>query len=173
MKMQVMLGSSRLSQLLALPICVALLMPATAAAALPDHGARELSPPLATLAAPTVAAEAPEAQDERLGIPSQGPGSLMRQGDRVLVTTRFERGALSAFPDLREAGARVLSASRQTQTVTVSADPMLLPALASVPGLKAAWPVREPIVFGPSGPCEGGAAISEGLAQLRVDDARQ
>jgi Subtilase family len=173
MEMQVMLGSSRLSQLLALPISLALLIPATAAAALPDHGASELSPPLATLAIPTVAAEPPAAQDERLGIPSQGPGSLIRQGGRVLVTARFERGALSAFPDLREAGAQVLSASRRTQTVTVAADPTLLTALASVPGLKAAWPVREPIVFGLGGPCEGGAAISEGLAQLRVDDARQ
>jgi hypothetical protein len=173
MEMQVTLGSNRLSQLLALPISLALLMPATAAAALPDHAASKLSPPLATLADPAVAEEAPAAQDERLGIPSQGPGSLMRQGDRVLVTARFERGALSAFPDLQEAGAQVLSASRQTQTVTVSAEPELLAALASVPGLKAAWPVREPIVFGPSGPCEGGGTISEGLAQLRVDDARQ
>jgi hypothetical protein len=173
MEMQVTLGSSRLSQLLALPISLALLMPATAAAALPDHGPGELSPPLATLASPAVAEEDPEAQDERLGIPSQGPGSLIRQGDRVLVTARFERGALSAFPDLREAGAQILSASRQTQTVTVSAEPTLLTALTSVPGLKAAWPVREPIVFGLGGPCEGGAAISEGLAQLRVGDARE
>jgi hypothetical protein len=165
-------GSSRLSQLLALPISLALLVPATAAAALPDHGPSELSPPLATLAGPAIAEEPPAAQDERLGIPSQGPGSLIRQGDRVLVTARFERGALSAFPELREAGAQVLSASPQTQTVTVAAEPSVLAALASVPGLKAAWPVREPIVFGPSGPCEGGAAISEGLAQLRVDDAR-
>jgi hypothetical protein len=171
--MQVPLGSTQPLRAFALAISLALLLPTAAGAALPGQGeSRKLAPLLATLAEPGVAEKPTAAQDERVGVPATGPGSLVRQGDRVLLTARFERGVISALPALREAGARIVSASRQTQTVTVSADPTLLGAVAAVPGLKAAWPVREPIVFGP-GPCEGGAAISEGLAQLRVDDARQ
>jgi len=171
--MQVALRTNRPVGAVALTISLALLLPAAAGAALPDPGGSRLTPPLEMLAEPATAAKPAAAQDERLGIPSHGPGSLVRQGSSVLATARFERGALSAFPRLRSAGAQILSASRQTQTVTFSAEPALLPAIASVAGLKAAWPVREPIVFGPAGPCEGGAAISEGLAQLRVEDARQ
>src|SRR5215203_1286705 len=172
-RMQVALRTNRPVGAVALTISLARLLPAAAGAALPDPGGSRLTPPLEMLAEPATAAKPAAAQDERLGIPSHGPGSLVRQGSSVLATARFERGALSAFPRLRSAGAQILSASRQTQTVTFSAEPALLPAIASVAGLKAAWPVREPIVFGPAGPCEGGAAISEGLAQLRVEDARQ
>jgi len=139
------------ARLLAGAISLALLPPAAATAAVSSGGEEIQLPP---------------------GLPSSGPGSLVREGDRVLMTARFERGALAAFPRLREAGARIVSASRETQTVTLSAEPGLLSGIASVPGLKSAWPVREPIVFGPTGTCEGGAAVSEGLGQLRVDDAR-
>ncbi|HWO47778.1 MAG TPA: hypothetical protein VNM41_06915, partial [Solirubrobacterales bacterium] len=76
-------------------------------------------------------------------------------------------------PRLREAGARIVSAGGQTQTVTLAVGPASLPEIAAVAGLKSAWPVREPLVFGATGPCEGGAAISEGLGQLQVDAARQ
>ena len=171
--MQVALCTNRPARALALAISLALLLPAVADAALPDRGASRLTPPLEVLADPAIAAKTATAQDERVGIPSLGPGSLVREGKRVLVTARFERGALSAFPRLRSAGAQIVSASRQTQTVTFSVEPTLLSEVASVSGLRAAWPVREPIVFGPAGPCEGGATISEGLTQLQVDDARQ
>jgi subtilisin family serine protease len=171
--MQVALRPNRPARALALAISLALLFPAAVGAALPDRGGSKLTPPLETLADPAVADRTASAQDERVGIPSHGPGSLVREGGRVLVTARFERGALAAFPRLRRSGAQILSASRQTQTVTFSIEPALLSEVASVAGLRAAWPVREPIVFGLGGPCEGGATISEGLTQLRVDDARQ
>jgi len=170
--MQVPLGFTHPLRAIALAISLAILFPAGAGAALPDRGGSKLTPPLEALADPAIAAETAIAQDERVGIPSHGPGSLVREGGKVLVTARFERGALSAFPRLRNAGAEIVSASRQTQTVTFSVAPALLSGVASVPGLRAAWPVREPIVFGPA-PCEGGATISEGLTQLQVDDARQ
>jgi subtilisin family serine protease len=171
--MQAALCPNRPVRALALAISLVLLLPAAAGAALPDRAGSRLTPPLEALADPAVAAKTATAQDERLGIPSHGPGSLVRKGRRVLVTARFERGALSALPRLRGAGAEIVSASRQTQTVTFSAELAQLSEVASVSGLRAAWPVREPIVFGPTGPCEGGATISEGLTQLRVDDARQ
>ncbi|HEU5253972.1 MAG TPA: S8 family serine peptidase [Solirubrobacterales bacterium] len=160
--------------MLAAAVSLTLAAPTVAAAAVAEHdGTGKLSPPLAELAAPAAAESPPAAQAERLGIPADGPGSLVREGDRVLVTARFERGVVSALPRLQETGAEVVSASRRTQTVTLSADPTLLPAIASVPGLRSAWPVREPLVLESTGSCEGGAAISEGLTQLRVDEARQ
>ena len=159
---------------LMLAIVSTLLLPATPSAASADRAPGEkLSPPLAELADPQLAEEPAAVQGQRLGFPVDGPGSLARQGDRVLLTARFERGVLSALPRLREAGARIVSASRRTQTATLAADPMLLPSIAAIAGLKAAWPVRRPITFSPTGPCEGGASISEGLGQLRVDEARE
>lgn len=155
-------------------ISLSLLLPALASAAAAARGEDgKLTPTLAELASPLVAEAPARAQDERLGLPSSGPGSLVRRGGSVLLTTRFERGALAALSRLREAGARIVSVGRQTQTVTLAADPEALSRIAAVAGVKSAWPVREPITFSPSGPCEGGAAISEGLTQLRVDEARQ
>ncbi|MFL5833804.1 MAG: S8 family serine peptidase [Solirubrobacterales bacterium] len=172
--MKVAVGPNRALRALALALFLVLLASASASAAVPAQDeSRKLAPPLAALADPALADQPAVVQDEHLGFAAEGPGSLARQGGRLLLTARFERGALSALPRLREAGARIVSASRLTQTVTVSAEPALLTEIAAVPGLRAAWPVREPIVFGPAGPCEGGATVSEGLAQLRVDDARQ
>jgi subtilisin family serine protease len=161
-----------LARSLAIAVLLALLLPAAAAAA-PARGGEKLAPPLEELARPVIADGPPEAQADQLGIPAEGPGSLVRQGERVLLTARFERGVIAALPQLREAGARIVSASRQTQTATLSADPSQLAAIAAVTGVRAAWPAREPIVYGATGPCEGGAAISEGLGQLHVDDARE
>lgn len=148
------LGFKRFFAALALAIALMLLPAAVAGAALPAQGeaGKIWVPP---------------------SLPSSGPGSVVREDGRVLFTVRFDRGAIAAFPRLREAGARIVSASRRLQTVTVSVDATLLPSLAAVAGLKSAWPVREPIAYGPTGPCEGGAAISEGLEQLQVDTARQ
>jgi Subtilase family len=162
-------GINRLRAGLALAVSLTLLPAAPAAAAVSTgEASRKLSPPLAALAERPVSS-----QDQRLGLAGDGPGSLVRRGDQILLTARFEAGVLAALPRLRAAGARIVSADRGTQTVTVAVDPALLPALAGVAGLKSAWPVRRPLAFGPTGPCEGGAAISEGLEQLHVDSARQ
>jgi len=168
------LGSNfPLASPLAIAIFLALLLPAAATAAAPARDGEKLAPPLEELANPVVANSSPAAQADRLGVPADGPGSLVRQGERVLLTARFERGVIAALPQLREAGAGIVSASRRTQTVTLAVDPAQLPAIAAVAGVRAAWPLREPIVYGATGPCEGGAAISEGLGQLQVDDARE
>jgi subtilase family protein len=151
---------------LALLLAAALLtVPATALAS-------PLSTPLEVLAEPEVAEKPPVAQAHRLGLPVAGPGSLVRDGGRVLVTARVTSGALAALPALRQAGARVVSASARTQTVTVAVSPSRLEAVAALPGVSAVWQLRAPVAFTPSGQCEGGTAISEGLGQLRVDDAR-
>src|SRR5690349_21561819 len=129
---------NRLLAGLALAVSLALL-PAASASAAASNGevSRKLAPPLAALA------EGPApSQDQLLGLSGDGPGSLVRRGGQVLLTARFEAGVLAALPRLRAAGARIVSADGGTQTVTVAVDPALLPALAGVAGLKAAWPVR-------------------------------
>ncbi|HVD39020.1 MAG TPA: S8 family serine peptidase [Solirubrobacterales bacterium] len=147
--------------------CAAL--PATAAAA---DAASPLSPPLEELAEPAVTAKPLDAQADRLGLPLDGPGSLVRDGGRVLVTARVPDGVVPAFAGLRQAGARILSASAETETATLSVAPARLPQLAAVPGVSAVWQVRAPVGFTPEGQCEGGAAITEGLSQLQVVQAR-
>ncbi|HYG96856.1 MAG TPA: S8 family serine peptidase [Solirubrobacterales bacterium] len=149
------------------------LIPAGARAAFPEgKAAGPLSPALEELAEPALATRPPDVQADRLGLPSSGPGSLVQERGEVLVTARFGRGAIAAFEQLRSAGARIVSADGQIQTLTLAAAPQDLPAIAAVPDLEALWPVREPVVYA-TGSCEGGSAISEGLAQLRVDQARQ
>jgi hypothetical protein len=161
---------------LSIAIALAALLPPAARAdeELPSKSRGPLSPVLAELARPAVAAKAPAAQAEAVGVAEEGPASLVRDGDRLLVTARFDAGAVSRLPELREAGAQVLSASRDQQTVTLAVAPAGLTAVGAVPGVRAVWQVRRPLLRAAGeGPCEGGSVISEGLGQLRVDDARE
>jgi hypothetical protein len=135
---------------IALALALAMLAPATALGS--PHGAKgdgPLSAPLEELAEPAVADKTLAGQARHLGLPPTGPGSLVRDGGKVLVTARLAN-----------------------RTVTLAVAPGRLREFASVPGVKAVWQVRAPIAFTPAGQCEGGASISEGLSQLRVDDAR-
>lgn len=133
-----------------------------------------LSPVLAQLAKPSVVAEGPAVQAKAVGVPDSGPAALLREGKRLVVTARFDRGAIAALPDLRAAGGGIVSTGADQQTVTLAVMPENLDAVAAVPGVKAVWEQREPIVYGVGeGTCEGGAVVSEGLGQLRVDEARE
>ncbi len=157
------------------------MLPAAAAGAAPAPRHRgELSPDLARLAKPGLRARPPARQAAALGLPSSGPGSLVREGRRVFVKVRFRRGALAGLRKLRATGARIVSASPRYQTVTVAAAPAALHDLTAVPGVRSVWPSFAPILYaGPAasgageGPCEGGSVISEGLSQLGVDAARE
>jgi subtilisin family serine protease len=151
----------------------ALLSAPGAGASPPGKGGGPLSEPLEELAAPAIAESPIATQDEQLGLPSSGPGSLLRDGGHVVVNARFDQGALAAFDQLRAVGAQIDSASRALQTVTLAVPPTRLRALAAIPGLSAVWQLRTPVVYAPEGPCEGGSTISEGLGQLRVDEARE
>lgn len=152
---------------------IAVLAPVAVAAVPLGKGEGPLSPSLEALAEPSLAVRPPAVQADRLGIPADGPGSLVREEGRVLVTARFARGVVAAFPSLRRAGARIADANDRLQTVTLAIAPEKLRALTTVPGLRAVWQVREPMVRAIEGPCEGGSTISEGLGQLRVDEARE
>jgi subtilisin family serine protease len=145
---------------------------AAQAAIQPDSGV--LSPALAELAKPSVQNAPPEQQARDLGVAAEGPGSLQREGDRVLVNIRFEQGAIAALPDLRAAGSQVLDSSRRYQSATVAVDPVDLKSLEGVPGVASVTESRAPLLFAVGEPpCEGGSVISEGLGQLKVDEARE
>jgi hypothetical protein len=175
------LTRSRLTLLACVAALVALAVPATAAAA---GGGGPLTPELTELAKPAVAAQPLPAQDEAIALPTEGPGSLVHEGDRVIVEARFEEGAMARLEALREAGAEVKLASRRFQTVSLSVAPEHLAALAEVPGVTSVTPARAPKVYGAgetistaaggtSTLCEGGSVISQGLEQMNIGAARE
>ena len=106
------------------------LTPAAAVAMSASATDPELSPRLAELARPEVRSASRAEQAARIGLPVSGPGSLLRDGSRVLVDVRFERGAVAGLDALREAGAEIVHVSRRYQTVTVRRRPAR-PARAS------------------------------------------
>jgi hypothetical protein len=137
-----------------------------------------LSPNLAELAKPSVQRLSDAAQARKLGVAVEGPGSLVREGNRVLVEVSFDHGAIGGLDALRAAGGRIVAASRRYQAVTVVAPPDALRGLAGVGGVGSVDEVRAPIVYGSGATtsavgaeCEGGSVISEGLDQLHVKDA--
>jgi Subtilase family len=141
----------------------------------------DLSPRLAELARPSVRSASHAAQARALSVPVDGPGSLLRDGNRVFVEVRFAHGAAAAADDLRAAGAKIVDVSSRYQTVTVAAKPGQLRRLSGVPRVAAATEVLAPIVSGAGGsgpvtaaatPCFG-AATSEGDQQLRAALARK
>jgi Subtilase family len=182
-----MVGSPRreFSPLLAAPLCavalgLALLVPGIAAAT-PTSA---LPPELAKLATPAVAAASAAAQAEAVGLPAEGPGSLSREGERVILEAHFEAGALARLEALKAAGAKILLASARYQTVALSAEPEDLQAIGAVPGLSIVVPSLRPLVYEaegegeeppvpPNPACEGGSVISQGVEQLNVPAARQ
>jgi hypothetical protein len=155
------------------PIALAvacLLPPAAGAAALAPKSHGVLSPDLALLAKPSFRAKPPARQARTLGIAESGPGSLIREGRRLLVDVHFDHGAVSQLGSLRDVGAGIVAASRRYQLVTVSVAPQALRSLASLPGVASAAAVPAPVL---RAPCDGGSVISEGVAQLNVVAARE
>ena len=107
-------------------------------------------------------------QASALSLARSGPGSLLREGSRVLVDVRFDHGAAASVPALRASGGEVVNVSRRYQTVTVAARLEGLRALAAVTGVQAVREVLTPIT---SAECSG-AVTSEGDAQLLANEAR-
>jgi hypothetical protein len=151
------------------PACLgAVLAPAVATA---REAPREpLAPPLAALAQPAVASQPPAQQAQDVGLPAMGPGSLIRQGQRVLTDVRFESGALARLDDLREVEAIIVAASRRYQTVTTYLPPAALDEAAAVPGVESLSAVPAPVLY--ASECEGGSVISEGVSQINAQAAR-
>ncbi len=169
-----MLRGSRFNRFLGRPLAIALalacLFPAATAAMVDSADYEPLAPSLATLAEPAVAAKPPAQQARIIGFPSDGPGSLLRRGNRLLVKVRFDHGAVASRGAIAETG-EVLNDSRRYQLATVAVAPAELESLAAVPTVAAVTPERTPKLYAAG--CEGGSVISEGVAQLGVGDARE
>lgn len=148
-------------------VCAALPTPALGAVAPPGSGV--LSPRLEELAKPGVRDAPPTQQARELGLPADGPGSLLRAGNRVLVEARFDHGAAAAVEGLRAEDAAIVNVSRSYQTVTVAATPDELSQLQRVPRLAVAREVLTPITAAST--CPSGAVVSEGEQQLRAGEA--
>lgn len=147
----------------------AALAPAAAVAARSGYG--DLSPRLTELAKPAVRSASQAQQARELSLAASGPGSLLRQGNRVLVEVRFDRGATAGVDDLRAAGAKIVNVSARYQTITAAAKPEDLRALSSVPRVAGVTEVLTP--FTAEAQCPSGAVVSEGDAQLRADEVRE
>jgi hypothetical protein len=129
----------------------------------------ELSPRLAELAKPGVRGASRAEQARRLDLAPSGPGSLLRDGGRVLVEVGFEMGAAAAVDTLRSAGAEIVHVSRRYQTVTVAVRPDDLRGLGEVPRVQGVEEVLAPVVRGVD--C-GGLVRSEGDTHLLASAAR-
>ena len=140
---------------------------ALGAVAPPSDGV--LSPRLAELAQPAVRSAPPEEQAQALSLDAEGPGSLVRDGNRVLVEVRFDQGAAAGVEDLRQTGAEVVNVSQRYQTVTVAARPDELRALNGVSRVAGVREVLEPIAYAT---CPSGSVVSEGDSQLQASTAR-
>lgn len=142
----------------------------------------DLSPRLAELAKPSVRTALPGKQAAILDVARSGPGSLLRDGNRVLVDVRFGSGASAGVDDLRAAGGEIVHVSRRYQTVTVAVPPVALHDVADVARVEGVTENLTPIVseagssspvtFDVPPPCFG-AATSEGDLQLNAMQARQ
>ncbi len=129
-----------------------------------------LSPVLAELAKTSMRNQTARQQARLLGFAPTGPGSLVRRGERVLVRVRFDHGAIASVDAVRRSGGEILVASRRYQSATVAVTPADLRSLAAVGTVASVTPVREPMTFAS---CLGGSVISEGVAQLHADEARE
>lgn len=158
---------STLSSTVVLALSWALIAAGAAQAAVRPAGV--LSPRLDELAKPAVRSAPPAEQARKLSLAAEGPGSLLRDGNRVLVSVRFDGGAAEGVEKLRVAGARVVTVSPGYQTVTVAAKPDELRRLSGVPGVAGATEVLAPITAAAT--CPSGAVVSEGVHQLHAGEA--
>lgn len=142
--------------------------PATALGASPPPGSGDLSPRLAQLAKPSVRSAPHAEQAHELSLATEGPGSLLRQGNRILVDVRFDHGAAASTDDLRAAGAKIVNVSRRYQTVTVAAKPSELHGLAALAGVASVVQVLTPLT---TATCPSGEVVSEGVKQLNAGEA--
>jgi Subtilase family len=154
---------------LATLLAVGALGPVSAAAMSSPVADPSLSARLDELARPALRSAPKAEQAARLSLAASGPGSLLRDGNRVLVEVRFESGAALAVEAMRAAGAEVVHVGRRYRTVTVAARAADLPRIGAVAGVASVTEALAPLVRGAD--C-GGAVRSEGDTQLNAASAR-
>ena len=149
---------------------VCALVPGAATAWAAHSGEAGLAPRLTELAKPGTRSAPPAEQAARLSLAASGPGSLLRDGNRVLAEVRLEAGVVAADVEaLRAAGAEIVDGSGRYGTVTVAARPADLARIGRLAGVTGVTGVLTPIVRGAN--C-GGSVTSEGDTQLNAASAR-
>jgi hypothetical protein len=90
---------------------------------------------------PVLSQQDPHTQAQALGLPAEGPGSLLRnaQGD-LLVYIRLTQISGASLKQLEEAGAVLVHVAAEQRTVTAYVAPAKLRALAEVAAVES---VRE------------------------------
>jgi len=128
-----------------------------------------LSPRLAELAKPAVRSSSHAAQAAKLGLAQEGPGSLLREGSRILAYVRFDHGAVASVEALRAAGAEIAGTSRRYQTATVAVRPGDLTSIAAIPDVAGVIEALAPVAAAST--CPAGAVVSEGVEQLNAGES--
>jgi hypothetical protein len=162
-------GSRARRSSLAVLLAVCVLAPSSASAMSGPEPDANLSSRLDELATPALRSAPPAEQAARLSLARNGPGSLLRDGNRVLVDVQLDADPASTLEALRRAGAEIVHSSDRYRAVTVAARPADLRRIGATPGVAAVDEVLTPIVRGAD--C-GGAVRSEGDLQLDAAGAR-
>src|SRR5690349_6623800 len=159
----------RASPLAVAALALACACGAPSASAMQVPGAGDLTPRLAELATPAVRSAPDAVQAQELGLPAEGPRSVLRHGNRLVAYVRFEQGAAAGVDALRAAGAQIADASPRYQTVTVAAKPDQLRRVAALANVGSVSEVLAPVT---AETCPSGEVVSQGDAQLRAAEAR-
>src|SRR6266545_404708 len=95
----------------------------------------------------------PDELAKRVGLPADGPGSLMeRDQGRYLVDARVADVSPATLAALEAAGAHVVNADAEYLVATLEVAPAQLRAVARVPAVESVEEVLQPIVGGGTGP---------------------
>jgi subtilisin family serine protease len=159
-------------------VIAAMLAHASLALAAPRAPGQELSPRLAALArSPELRSAPARKQAARLDVATDGAGSLMRYGERLVVQVRVAGDAQAAADELRAAGAEVLGVSPSYGIVTTAVAPASLEDVGQVPGVEAVTEQLTPATSQVTPAALGGGGCvgdvtSEGDDQLNAPDVR-
>ncbi len=170
-----------LSCLTILAALTALAIPASAAA---DPGA--LSTRLAELAGADLRTASPIDQADAVSLLPSGPGSLTRDGGRLVVQIRTAAAPAGSLGAIRDAGADVIDIDAELHTVTASVREADLRMVGAIPGVVSVEEVIAPMSgagdtpagdpFGSSAgannTCATGTRVSEATTQLNAVAAR-
>jgi len=132
----------------------------------------KLSSRLLRLSKSTVSSASLKAQAEAVGLPSAGPGSLLRAagGKQVLVYARASGSVADARTAIENAGGTIVNVSKRYGVVTAAVSPSRLQALAKLSVVASAQEALAPMYSAST--CPTGAAVSEGDTQLKAASAR-
>lgn len=131
----------------------------------------KLSPRLQQLSQPSYLTASTNTQAAVSGLPSSGPGSLLRVagGKQLIVYVRVSGSVASASAAIENAGATVLDTSGRYDVVTAAVDPNRLQALGRLPAVAGVSEALAPIR---AAACPSGDVVSEGNTQLAADLAK-